>query len=710
MIKRFTERYGRSLEVTFKEAIHVVGTGCARFTRRFPGLASSRGNSASEPGGFPSESPATSALAGAGQPSALPAIDAIREGETILQEVSQSVEKCFLGLGYVLEKLPGVSERLVKQSQRFSEVSSGHASGNATFEETIQLIEEPLAFIDQSQEEVRNLIQALEELQQRIHRLIASEDSLNRAVAPLTYIQTLFRVESTGLPHTVQQMFLALTEDIERLHEQVSQTFGEKFAVLRVASETIQRVTVQLRSEIRSNGTALRDQRKKVEAALAQLNLDLKANEARGVQLNSVSRVIEREAGMLVISLQSQDIVSQKLAHIVGALGQVQARMTPESGRASRDNDRQDVAYCVVSSRLQATQLEGVGVDLAQAHQQIERATVEIGAQVRKLEEDYLHTDGRPTNAAGTDALIQVLLDTMAEVRGMSDRAVNSAEKAFAAISPIGGMASNLTGVMRQLSAQIHLIALNAQVQAAHNCGGTGLEVLASSTAMISIETGEISERVASGVDVLTEELNRLVAAFAKLRDDGAAQRDRLSARGRTKESELNAVREGTVKELNALRESVSQIRGHLESMAKENQLPTIAGEKLNGLSEVLVAAAHAMEAPLIDAGLTIDPSVFSAELSKRYSVASEHELHRRFFNEPGAKVSSAASPASQPTDDDILWGEPAPESAPAASDSATGIPIRGDTVVVAVASTSSDAAAAEKKKDESLGDNVDLF
>ncbi|MBK7999637.1 MAG: hypothetical protein IPK15_13200 [Verrucomicrobia bacterium] len=584
-----------------------------------------------------------------------PAIDALKEGEAILQEVSQSVEKCFLGLGYVLEKLPGVSERLVRQSQRYSEVSSGRASGNATFEETIQLIEEPLAFIDQSQDEVRNLIRALEELQQRIHRLIASEDSLNRAVAPLTYIQTLFRVESTGLPHAVQQMFLALTEDIERLHERVSQTFGEKFAVLRVASETIQRVASQLREEIRSNGTALRDKRKKVEAALAQLNLDLKSNEARGVQLNSVSRVIEREAGMLVISLQAQDIVNQKLAHIVGALSQVQERMTPETWLAPRESARQDIAYCAVSSRLQATQLEGVGADLEQAHEQIKRATVEIGTQVRKLEEDYLRTDSQQQNAAGTDALIQVLLDTMAEVRAMSDRAVNSAEKAFAAISPIGGMASNLTGVMRQLSAQIHLIALNAQVQAAHNCGGTGLEVLASSTATISIETSEISERVASGVDALTEELNRLVAAFAKLRDDGAAQRDRISGRGRTKEGELNSIREGTGKELDALRESVHQIRGHLESMETENQLPTIAGEKLSRLSEVLVAAANTMETPLKSAGVVINPASFSAELSKRYSVASEHELHRRFFNEPGAKASPAPSLASKQTDDEIL-------------------------------------------------------
>lgn len=709
MIKRFTEHFGRSLGVTFKETISVVGAGCARLTRQIPGRSASRPSSTAESGDFSAGSEPPFEQGDSDPAVLLPAVDTLREGEAVLQEVSKSVEKCFLGLGYVLEKLPGVSERLVAQSERFSELSSGRASGHATFEETIQLIEEPLEFIDRSQDEVRKLIGALEELQQRIKRLIASEDSLNRAVAPLTYIQTLFRVESTGLPHAVQQMFLALTEDIERLHERVSQTFGEKFAVLRVASETIQRVASQLREEIRLNGTALRDKRKKVEAALAQLNLDLKANEARCVQLNGVSRVIEREAGMLVVSLQAQDIVSQKLAHIVGALAQVQARIVPETAWPSHESARQDMAYCAVSSRLQAVQIEGVGVDLLEAHQQIERATVEIGAQVRRLEDDYLRTDGQAEKAAGMDALIQVLLDTMAEVRGMSERSVKSAEKAFAAISPIGGMASNLTGVMRQLSAQIHLIALNAQVQAAHNCGGTGLEVLASSTATISIETGEISERVAGGVDALMEELNRLVAAFAKLRDDGATQRDRMSARAGTKESELNSIREGTTKELNAVRESVHQIRGHLESMAKENQFPTIAGEKLNRLSEVLVAAASAMEAPLRQAGVVINPAVFSPELSKRYSVASEHELHRRFFNEPGAKASSAPTSNRIQTDDEILWSEPATGSAPAGSDSAAPFPIRGDTIVVAVAPTSG-AAPPAAKKDESLGDNVDLF
>lgn len=621
--------------------------------------------------------------------------DAILHAEATLRETSREVEKCFLAIGSAMQKLPESSRSLNQHSERLLTLTAGRAAGGRTFEETVQLVQEPLEFIDRSQSKLRELIDALQESQKRIHRLISSEEMLNRAVAPLTYIQTLFKVESSTLDHGVQQMFLALTEDIERLHRRVSETFGEKFAVLRTAGDTINRMIRQLRDESRANERALREQRQAIQDGLAQLNADIKENEAWSAHLHQVSRVIDRSVGDLVISLQSQDIVSQKLAHIVDNLGDAR------SGLESDPTGTQSRSYASVACSVQGAQLEGVGVDLEKAHAEISRAASDIQRNVSTLEKEHLQSGDTSSITSRIDILVNSLLKSITAVRAMSQRTVESAERAYAAIRPIGGDASNLTGVMRQLSAQIHLIALNAQVQAAHNCSGTGLEVLASSTAVISDETGEISERVAQGVDQLTVELNRLVESFDQLRAEGASNQERMETVARVKEQELQLICNESKSELEAARGAVQTIGELVTTIAAENQFPAVAGERMGRLSQSFADKGAELDGELKQSGHSIDRATHSKPLSKRYSVASELEIHRRFFNEAPLPAASTTKTAAA-SNEDIWFDAPAGDPSDAPS-------IRGDSVIVSTPAPGGIEPEASKK-DASLGDNIELF
>ena len=291
----------------------------------------------------------------------------------------------------------------------------------------------------------------------------------------------------------------------------------------------------------------------------------------------------------------------------------------------------------------------------------------------------------------------------------MVHNAVATAEQAYTAICPIGGLASNLTGVMRQLSAQIQLIALNAQVQAAHNCGGTGLEVLASGTAMISTETSEISERVASGVDTLIVELTRLVESFDLLRQEGAQKRDLMEGDARAKELDLHVMRDETLKELMAVDDRVKQINAVVEEMVKANTLQTTAGEGFDDLRAALTAAAGETTSYLQRAGGVVEPGRFSEELSQAYSVASEHEVHRSVFRvDPGSGASTGPGGLNFNRDEypnPVLTAGGRTESS-FLTDAAF---IRGDSVIV-VAGLLEERTEPAGKKDNSLGDNVDLF
>ncbi|MBP8257413.1 MAG: hypothetical protein KAX37_08820, partial [Opitutaceae bacterium] len=605
--------------------------------------------------------------------------------------------------------LPDASESMVRHSERLLVLASGQESGQSTFDTTIKLLEDPLAFIDHSQSQLEGLIARLEDSIQQIDRLIRSEVLLNRAVAPLTYIQTIFKIESAGLDHSVQQMFIALTEDIERLHQQVSQTFGEKFAVLRLARDTIEKVVAQLRADAKSQGLILREKRQGVERALIKLNTDLKDKETSDIKIRNASRTVNQQVGQLVMSLQTQDIVSQKLAHVESAIPEIIRRHELGLTESEANATGQDLAYCATSCRLQEAHLEAIGHDLEQAHKDISGASQEIQNQITQLDQDCLFLDEFDKVVAEPDRLVPTLLNTIEEVRTMVHKAVTTAEQAYTAIRPIGGLASNLTGVMRELSAQIQLIALNAQVQAAHNCGGTGLEVLASGTALISTDTREISEKVASGVDSLTVDLTRLVDAFEQLRQQGAQRRDLMEGDARTKELELHAMRDETLKELTEVGSALQQINDLIGAMVSENTLNTAAAERLTTLRAAFTSAADDTESHLQRAGVALDPSRFANELAKAYSVASEHEVQRRVLR-LGPPPVTLTGPKDLTFDRQVHSDAIPSAGLPANPDAGNeGIPLRGDSVIV-IAGVPAETTDAAAKKDNSLGDNIELF
>ena len=131
-------------------------------------------------------------------------------------------------------------------------------------------------------------------------------------------------------------------------------------------------------------------------------------------------------------------------------------------------------------------------------------------------------------------------------------------------------------------------------------------------------------------------------------------------------------------------------------TIAAENQFPALAGERLGRLSQSIAGQGADLEAELQRAGHGIERSKHSQPLSKRYSVSSELEIHRRFFHEapPG---SASPSPGAE------MWSDAAPGEMSAVPS------IRGDTVLVMTPAPGAGGSEAAEKP-SSLGDNVELF
>lgn len=626
-----------------------------------------------------------------------------------LEGISSDVEARFLAITSVLESLPTASEQLVKQSERLLALASGKDHGATVFQSTLDLLKAPLEFIEHSQVRNVELIALLQQVIAQIDRMLSYEAILEKTVAPLKFIQTLFKVESAGLSHSVQQMFLALTEDIERLQQQVSETFFSKFEILRSSRKIIDTVMVRLKDAARTQNAAAKEKKNGIQQALADLQADLKKNEERDIQLTAVSRVIDQQVGRMVFSLQAQDIVSQKVAHVLQVVQMLQQRF----GELRDSNDvavaNASAVYCRDASAVQAAQLQAAGQDLNGASEEIASAARTIRDQITKLDEECLCLKEFDKVTAGVDGLVQVLLDTIADVRAIVTDAATIAEQSYVAIRPIGSLTSNVTVTMRQLSAHIRLIALNAQVQAAHIGSGTGLEVLAAGTATIAAETTEISENVARELDALTVDLGAHVKAFENLHQRGVAQQEELATSGKEKEASLHSFRDETLSALTQVGAAVETIERLADSMGQKLDFQSVIDTCIKDGREALDSIVFASKQWLESGGLTLVTQASASDLARSYTMASEREVHDavllgRDKADSGISVSNGTGPAAAPEFFDDFSATPNASTTPQKPEPGV-LPATAAPIPSAKAETARPVAPAKD-----LGDNVDLF
>ena len=194
------------------------------------------------------------------------------------------------------------------------------------------------------------------------------------------------------------------------------------------------------------------------------------------------------------MSLQAQDIISQKAAHVAAALGVMREQFAAIEGEGHPSRVLPVLQSLDGAARVEASQVQAIRSDIATAKQGLITAAREVRGAVELLNQENLCMDGVDPVSAEAQGFVQVLLDTLHDLRDLVEEVIVGAEQAHTAIRPVGGQTSNLTATMRQLSAQIQLIGLYAQVQAARVGTGTGLERLAAETTRVATETAETSE------------------------------------------------------------------------------------------------------------------------------------------------------------------------------------------------------------------------
>jgi hypothetical protein len=622
-----------------------------------------------------------------------PALQRLSLATDALPALAEDLEGRFLNLATAVEELPGVSAALVRHSQQLVALATGQNSGGSVYQATYDGLALRVGFVDRHWETIRGLREQLHHSLPAIDAMLRQESDLGQTVAPLKYIQTLFKVESAGLDSSLQSMFLALTEEISGLQSKVSETFGEKFQVLRDMRRVVANVVRDLERQDRELGRFLGERKQALEKTLGGLQADLEQNRRREVKLTQVSQCIAEKVGGLVLGLQAQDIVAQKLAHVRAACGQMGERY---AGRRSLDTAGQSglLRFLVQTATVEQAQLLSIQEDLRQTEEQLSGAITAIDDEVRRLDADCISLNEFDSVTVGYNALIETLLEALGGVHEMVETTVTSTARAQAEIQPLGGRTSNVTATMRELSAHIRVIALNAQVQAARIECGTGLEVLAAATNRVAVETAGISEAIATQLDQFAVTMDGLVRSIVALHAEGAAQQRSWHERNETERGALHAVRDAALRELQETAGCADRVRALIGAMRDKISLGALAEQPLAGPLEPLQAVAqHAGELRQLPefTGLT-DVSATEPDLGA-YTMESERKVHQ---------AALAAAGRNHTAPDARLGRSPGDDSS--SGSALTGLATSG------ARQGEDQAAGAGNETRKEFGDNVDLF
>ncbi|HTR39047.1 MAG TPA: methyl-accepting chemotaxis protein [Bryobacteraceae bacterium] len=566
----------------------------------------------------------------------------LEEEKQALETFTTSMEEEFLQLGALLRKITVLARDVQNRSGEIMDAAAGRAE-DAAIQFAFQLLKKAEDLVRASREQYATVFQLFEKMHVDLTRVARERGALMRTLSPLESTNTQFRIQACAFDENTRAQFFALADAIAAIVRDVQLAVGQRF-------EELDR-TGRATSELVANLTALAaEQTKETERMLAQtrshlstLNAALQSSERAAQSIAQAGSNIAGGVGKVIVALQCQDMARQKFQHICAAiddmLGHLASGVTEKFGGTEEADCRHFLAD---ASRVQLGQLRGVFGQLDEAARQVDTGLSEVDSDVKSLADHAVHS-----GAAALDGrIIDRAIESIHAVLGVMEKAVSSIKKVLELVVKLKSTFSDCTSQILGLALGLRMVALNAQIFAAHVDTGAALEVVAMNTRMIADESmqqlDEISVRVAELVDSVVD-LEQRLGDYAELAEIEQAL---LADEARESENKLRALEQHLRTALAAMGPMEKELAETIQHAVRSIRFPeavTEEGSRSTGLFEQIASRYS-------------DSKVIShrkvQELKRNYTMQHERAVHESTVSiesMPAQEVDGEADKSSDP-------------------------------------------------------------
>ena len=446
-----------------------------------------------------------------------------------LQAISEGVEPVFLKLGGELQEVySGASEMTVRTMEAVESISG--KTDKAILSRVGNFAQSALEKLRTCQEDVISKLGLIHVVAQKLHGLNGACEVIENIARYLRVVGLNIGIESSRSMESSEK-FGVVVEEIRSFVERVIGVAAE----IRMDSAAAQITQISSHQQISEGLTHLSDLARDAEASvyegLGKIEELMKSSAIALEEGTTHSREISRHVGEVVVGIQFQDNMKQRIEHITDALHDA-ADLCVEGQKESATKEDQEEslgsAHAIVL--LQSAQLEQVIAEVDQVYRNAVEAFANIREEVGKLghglamlgmeteERTEEHETGRGDSFT---SLIQGL-DHLYHLVDQGWELMKHIEMAITSATETANKLTDRTRYVRTLSVETQRMAINAVIKATHlGEGGRTLEVLAQEVRGLSDRTNEFVEGVEAIIKAVTL-LARELTASARENEMGA--------------------------------------------------------------------------------------------------------------------------------------------------------------------------------------------
>lgn len=428
-----------------------------------------------------------------------------------LDSVVEASEEQFLLLGQrlqsIYEKAGGLTDQTIASAKAVQK-----KEGNR-LDQISDLAEKDIARLKFIQKTIQKNIQIFPQALEHLGNLAILLEDIDRSARIVSTIALEFMTETARIGN-LDKNFTVLASEIKELARKTFEISDQIRLESREVKETFEGSQTLVTREIGHLAGLAQKAETSVEKAMNKIR-ELAAISVTSLEsATGISKNINDQIGQIIVSMQMQDNISQRISHINQGFSDIQTLVLSDRAIGSSPytpEQRTQLAFTIY--RLQVSQLNLVITDLNQACQNNFEAFDRIAGQVEGLRQMFEDTGIRENYArifkglsAGMAQLAAIReqgLSILAGFKKIADKSVNAGEDLSRQVS-----------LVRDISEDAHIKALNAII-AAHKLrrGGSVYNVLAM----------ELKERVThiSGLAENTEQaIARVADATGKISTD----------------------------------------------------------------------------------------------------------------------------------------------------------------------------------------------
>lgn len=599
------------------------------------------------------------------------------EQKEILLSVSGDTEHEFVAFGQEAGALSREAKDILELVNGILETATGENARQAIdlFEELVTNAERLIA-ADES--EIRGLIEEMSCVRRNMSSLLQHRLKMDQSVRlPLFLLKVGFRVEGAHTNARLEKILNSVALDITVLREKLTHCTEDQFRGLEVASrsmealvETLSKMSEEARLQYGEAGARI----KELLRHASQLRDARLSEDEIAQRINANGRALHEQFNRIIMALQYHDITRQQLEH-VGQAFETMREWLPAGGPREAPQASSKPALLHQASGLQIEQTESTLQSLRAAGREF-LESMEANARYA----GDLASDVSVFSSLCRNEQVFRALDGLSALQSFIVARSGIKRDVGEAACLIYGKVTDCTQQIRELTFDLRLLAINAQVQAANAGQDQVIEVLAENICRVSETIQEEAQSLAMEMDSIMKEISGLVTHAWVL--------------GTQQTQEGRAVSEGVPRCVASLQELQTSVGTGLESIIRRQaefqqrihlllsrvHFPELASQRLQTVLSFF-QEIQAQTRP-VGGGSNVNHEAL-AGFKSSYTMASERQIHATVVERESARDGAVAGFAT----DGVELFDAAPMAEPGIQDSKT-----------------------ETAPDEPFGDNIELF